>query len=40
MKSRIIEERDDYYFEYDNVYNMDADERYIDRGADSSVWYN
>lgn len=27
------------YFEYDNIYNVEADERYHD-DTDSSIWYN
>lgn len=40
MKKREIVDRDEYYFEYDNVYNMEEDERRFESGADTSVWYN
>lgn len=35
---RVVEE--DYSFEYDNVYNMEADELRSESGFDNSIWYS
>ena len=36
---RVKKVEEDYYFEYDNVYNMDPDELRVESGNDSSVCY-
>lgn len=40
MKRSNLTDRDEYYFEYDNVYNMEEDERRYESGLDSSVWFS
>ena len=31
---------EEYYFEYDNVYNMEPDELRAESASDTSVWYS
>ena len=38
MVKHVKKSRTEDDYEFDNVYNCDADERYA--GVDSSIWYN
>jgi len=31
---------DEYFFEYDNVYNLEHDELRAESASDTSVWYS
>lgn len=39
MKS-VRRKEEDYFFEYDNVYNMEPDELRVESASDTSVWYS
>lgn len=39
MKS-VRRKEEDYFFEYDNVYNMEQDELRVESASDTSVWYS
>ena len=39
MKS-VRRKEEDYFFEYDNVYNMEPDELRAESASDTSVWYS
>ena len=39
MKS-VRRKEDEYFFEYDNVYNLEHDELRAESASDTSVWYS